>query len=213
MVPAVLSVVVLCIIKEQPGTPHARENMFETWLTLSPAFKRYLVTAGVFSLAYFSFSFLLLRAYQAGFSVKHVVLLYALFNITFVLASPLIGKTGDKIGRTRIIMLGYLVYLLMVLGFAFATTKLQVIVLFMLYGVFYAIDEGQSKAFIADLELERRGSAIGLYNFVTGIIYVPASLIAGALWLLHPASSFLVAAGFTVAAMVAFVYLRLYNSK
>jgi MFS family permease len=212
MVPAVLSVAVLCFIKEQPGTPHVRENMFETWFTLSPAFKRFLITAGIFSLAYFSFSFLLLCAYHAGFSVKHVVLLYALFNITFVLASPLIGKVGDKIGRARIIMLGYLVYLLMALGFAFATTKAQVIVLFMLYGVFYAIDEGQSKAFIADLELERRASAIGLYNFVTGIIYVPASLIAGALWLAHPASSFLAAAGFTFAAMVAFVYLRLYNS-
>jgi len=212
MVPAVLSVVLLCFIKEQPGAPHVRENMFETWVTLSPAFKRYLMTAGIFSLAYFSFSFLLLRAYHAGFSVKHVVLLYTLFNITFVLSSPFIGKAGDKIGRARIIMLGYLVYLLMVLGFAFATTELQVIVLFMLYGLFYAIDEGQSKAFIADLELERRASAIGLYNFVTGIIYVPASLIAGALWLAHPASSFLAAAGITFAAMVAFVYLRLYNS-
>ncbi len=106
------------------------------------------------------------------------------------------------------IMLGYLIYLLMSLGFAFATTQWQVIVLFVVYGVFYAIDEAQSKAFIADIELERRASAIGLYNFVTGLIYLPASLIAGALWLLHPASAFLVAAVLAFAALVAFMYLR-----
>jgi MFS family permease len=94
----------------------------------------------------------------------------------------------------------------MVLGFAFATAPWQIIALFILYGVFYAIDEGQSKAFIADLELERRASAIGLYNFVTGLIYFPASLIAGTLWLLHPAGSFLLAAVFAFFALLVFGY-------
>lgn len=74
--------------------------------------------------------------------------------------------------------------------------------------MFYAIDEAQSKAFIADLELERRASAIGLYNFVTGPIYLPAPLIAGALWLLHPASAFLVAAFLALGALTVFVFLR-----
>ena len=47
------------------------------------------------------------------------------------------------------------------LGFALATTKWQVIELFVLYGVFYAIDEAQSKAFISDIEPERRASFVG----------------------------------------------------
>lgn len=208
LVPALLSIVVLSLIKDQPGVQHRRENMFETWKTISPEFKRYMVAAGIFSLAYFSFGFLLLRAHSVGFAVKDIVLLYALFNIAFVIAAPLIGKLGDSLGRARIIMLGYLIYLLMCLGFAFATTQWQVIVLFIIYGVFYAIDEAQSKAFIADIELERRASAIGLYNFVTGLIYLPASLIAGALWLLHPASAFLVAACLAFTALVVFMFLR-----
>jgi MFS family permease len=208
LVPALLSIAVLSLIKEQPGVQHQRENMLETWKTLSPQFKRYLVTAGIFSLAYFSFGFLLLRAHSVGFAVKDIVLLYALFNIAFVVAAPLIGKLGDSIGRPRMIMLGYLTYLLMSLGFAFAATQWQVIVLFIIYGVFYAIDEAQSKAFIADLELERRASAIGLYDFVTGLIYLPASLIAGALWSMHPASVFLVAACLALAALTVFVFLR-----
>ena len=76
------------------------------------------------------------------------------------------------------------------------------------YGVFYAIDEAQSKAFIADIEPDRRASAIGVYNFVTGLIYLPASLIAGALWLLHPASAFFVAGGLAFLAIAALLALR-----
>ncbi|HEY6095354.1 MAG TPA: MFS transporter [Gallionellaceae bacterium] len=208
LVPALLSVVLLARIKDQPGVPHERENMLETWQMLSPAFKRYLVTAGIFSLAYFSFGFLMLRAYSTGFSVKDVVLLYALFNIAFVIVAPLIGKLGDRVGRAHMIMAGYLIYLLMCVAFAFATRQWHIIALFIVYGVFYAIDEAQSKAFIADLEEERCASAIGVYNFVTGLLYLPASLIAGALWLLHPAGAFLLAAVLAMAALVAFMSLR-----
>lgn len=208
LVPAVLSIGVLSLIKDQPGVQHQRENMFDTWRTLSPEFKRYLVTAGIFSLAYFSFSFLLLRAHSVGFAVKDIALLYALFNIACVVAAPLIGKLSDHFGRARMIVLGYLTYLLMCLGFAFASAQWQVVVLFVIFGVFYAIDEAQSKAFITDLELDRRASAIGLYNFVTGLIYLPASLMAGALWLMHPATAFLVAACLALAALAMFMYLR-----
>jgi MFS family permease len=208
LVPALLSLVALSLVKDQPGPPHPRESMVETWATLSPAFKGYLVPAGLFALAYFSFGFLMLRAHAVGFAVKDIVLLYALFNIACVIAAPLIGKLSDRLGRPRMIMVGYLLYLLMCLGFAFATTQWQVIVLFIAYGVFYAIDEAQNKAFIADLEHERRASAVGVYNFVTGAIYLPASLLAGALWLVHPASAFLVAAGLSLVALVVFVRMQ-----
>jgi MFS family permease len=208
MVPAVLSIVALSFIKDQPATPRRHENMFETWKVLSPQFKRYLISAGIFSLAYFSFGFLLLRAHSVGFSIKDTILLYALFNIACVIVAPAIGKISDSLGRARMILLGYLIYLLMCLGFAFVVTKWQVIVLFIFYGVFYAIDEAQNKAFIADIELERRASAIGMYNFVTGIIYLPASLIAGAVWLINPASPFIAAACLAFIAIVVFLILR-----
>ncbi len=208
LAPALISILVLSRIKDQPGPQHLRENMLDTWKTMSPQFKRYLITASIFSLAYFSFGFLLLRAHNAGFVTRDIALLYALFNLSFVVAAPLVGKLGDRIGRSRIIMLGYLIYLLMSLGFAFATTQWEVIVLFVIYGLFYSIDEAQSKAFIADIELERRASAIGIYNFATGILYLPASMIAGGLWLLSPASAFVAAACLALAAIMAFMILR-----
>ena len=207
-VPAVLAVFVLGLIKDQPDVQREHENIFFAWKTLSSGFKRYLVAAAIFSLAYFSFGFLLLRANAVGFSVKDVVLLYALFNVSFVVAAPLIGRLGDQIGRARIVWLSYLLYLVMSLGFAFAKTKWQIVLLFVIYGIFYSIDEAQSKAFIADVEPERRATAIGLYNFVTGILYVPASLTAGALWAVHPAMAFLLAAFLSLVATVVFVLLR-----
>ncbi len=207
-VPALLSVLVLGMIKGQPAVPRHREGILAAWRTLNPGFNRYLVAAGVFSLAYFSFGFLLLRANSAGFSASSVVLLYVLFNVSFVVAAPIVGKLGDYIGRTRIVILSYLVYMVMTLGFAFATTKLGIVFLFILFGIFYSIDEAQSKAFIADLEPERRATAIGVYNFVTGIIYLPASLIAGALWAAHRADVFFLAAFLSLVAIAVFVILK-----
>ena len=206
--PAVLSILVLGLIKDRPGVRYEREGIFTAWKTLSRGFKRYLVAAGIFSLAYFSFGFLLLRANRVGFSVSEVVLLYALFNISFVIAAPFIGKLGDIFGRTPIVILSYLIYMLMCLGFAFAEAKWQVILLFILYGIFYSIDEAQSKAFIADVESERRATAMGVYNFISGLIYLPASLIAGVLWAVSPQLVFIVAALISLLAIGVFVFLR-----
>lgn len=208
LVPAFLGVVILSLVKDKPGVQIPHEKITQTWSFISPEFKRYLIVASIFSFAYFSFSFLLLRAYNIGFSIKDIVLLYVLFNISCVIASPLIGKLGDRLGRAYMILLGYLIYLLMCFGFAFATTQWQIIVLFVFFGIFYGIDEAQSKAFVVDLELDRRGTAIGLFNFITGIIRLPASIIAGALWLIHPANSFLFGAFLAFSALLAFLYLR-----
>jgi len=73
---------------------------------------------------------------------------------------------------------------------------------------FYAIDEAQSKVFITDLEKDRRATAIVMYNFVTGLIYLPASAIAGVLWVFNPAYAFIFAALVTFIAMLMFIFLR-----
>jgi len=208
-VPALLAVLVLGRVKEPAANhPAARESIFTAWKTLSPGCKRYLAAAAMFSLAYFSYGFLLLRAKAVGFSIADVVLLYALFNASFVAAAPFVGKLGDRIGRTHIITLGYSMYLLMTLGFAVAAAKWQIVLLFVIYGIFFSIDEAQSKAFIADLEPVRRATAIGVYNFATGLIYLPASLLAGVLWAASPRSAFLAAAGISLAAIVTLLWLQ-----
>ena len=207
-VPAVLSVIVLARIPDQPGTVHQRENLRQNWRQLSPGFKRFLWPAGVFALAYFSLGFILLKAHATGFSVTDIVLLYALFNTICVLAAPLVGKLGDRIGRSRILVLGYAVYAVINLWLMVASSRTEVVIAFVIYGLFYAIEESQSKAFIADLEPERRATAVGVYNFVTGMLYLPASLIAGALWTVAPSMAFAVSATLSLAAIAVFGMLR-----
>lgn len=91
------------------------------------------------------------------------------------------GRLAGRPHRApRIILLGYSVYAGLNLWLVFASSRWEVAVVFAVYGLFYAIDESQSKAFVADLEPERRATAVGVYNFVVGVMYLPASLIAGA---------------------------------
>ncbi len=201
---AVISVIFLSTIKEKAAKPVKKENIFKSYKTLGKGFKHYLYSAGIFSLAYFSFGFLLLKAYLVGFQIKDIVLLYALFNVAFVIASAPIGKLGDLIGRKTIIILEYVIYLSMCFGFILATSKYEIILLFILFGIFFAIDEGQSKAYISDLEKKKRGTAIGVYNFATGLIYLPASVIAGLLWLANPNYAFIFAGMVSIMALVFF---------
>jgi MFS family permease len=204
LVPALVAVLILIFIKENPAKQQKSENIFAAYKNLSKSYKHYLYTAAIFSLAYFSFGFLLLKAYNVGFAIKDIVLLYALFNIAFVIVAAPLGKLGDLIGRRSIIAAEFIIYLIMSIGFIFASTKLHIILLFVLFGIFYAIDEGQSKVFISDLERKKKGTAIGLYNFITGIVYLPASIIAGWLWTINPDYSFIFAASVSAAAMVFF---------
>ncbi len=193
---------------DAPGQPHPRESLRQNWQQLSPGFKRFLVPAGVFALGYFSLGFFLVRAHDAGFSLTDVVLLYALFNTTCVVAAPLVGHLGDRVGRSRIVLLGYATYAGLNLWMVFASARWEMVAVFCIYGVFYAIEESQSKAFIADIEPERRATAMGAYNFVAGSLYLPASLVAGALWTVSPSAAFGLAAALSVAAMGVFLRVR-----
>ncbi len=208
ILPALLSIFVLSRIKDRPAQPQPHKNLFANWKSLGYGFKRYLVAAAIFSLAYFSFGFLLLRARSIGFAIREVALLYALINITSVIAAPIAGAIGDRIGRTSILALSYLLYFGTCLGFAFATTRTEVLLLFIGYGAFAAIDEAQTKAFIADVEPRQRGTAIGLCNSITGVLYLPASLCAGLLWATHARLVFLLAAALALLALATFLLLR-----
>lgn len=199
-VPALLSVGLLARVPSPPPQPQRRESLRQNWAALSPAFKRYLLPAGVFALSYFSLGFVLLRAHALGLGVAQIVLLYALFNLTCVLCAPWVGRLGDRWGRTRVILLGYAVYAGVNLGLIWVDSATGLAVALALYGLFYAIDESQNKALIADLEPQRSASALGIYQFITGALYLPASLMAGGLWLLAPAWVFGLAAGLSLGA-------------
>jgi MFS family permease len=207
LIPAVVAVIVLGLfVKDRVVEVRRRRTIRDTLRSLGPRYRLYLLATAVFSLGYFSFAFLLLKAKTVGFEAKDQALLYGLFNLVFTIVSIPIGWLGDRIGRRKVVMASYLLYAAMSAGFLWADSSLAVIAMFVLYGVFYAMDEGQAKAYLADLSTdETRATAIGVYGFVTGLIYLPASLIAGALWSYGPAWTFSFAIATSVVALTLFL--------
>ncbi len=170
----------------------------------------------VFTLGNSSDTFLILRAQNVGVAILAIPLVYALFNFFYAVASVPLGSLSDRIGRERVIILGWLAYALAYLGFAIAAQAYQIWLLFAFYGIYYATTEGVAKALIADLVVsEHRGKAYGIYNSVVGLIALPASIIAGFLWDAIGASApfFFGAAMAGIATVLLLIFIRNFYPK
>jgi MFS family permease len=167
----------------------------------------------LFSLANSSDTFLLLRASDLGFSPWAVVLVYALYNLTYALLSYPAGVISDRLGRWRVIGLGWALYVGVYAGFALlpASSAWGLWPLMAVYGLYMALTEGVGKALIADhAPRERRGAALGMFYALTGLTALGASLLAGIVWdWAGSAAAFLIGAGFAASALVALGVLRL----
>src|SRR5262245_45177957 len=150
---------------------------------LGPRFWLFTAIATVFALGNSSDAFLFLRTEGLESSLLAVPLLYFFFNIVYaVLATPL-GGLSDRFGRLPILAVGYAVFTTVYLGWTQARLPWHGWALFALYGVYYAATEGVGKAFISDLVgQERRGTALGWYNALTGVAALPANILGAWLW-------------------------------
>ncbi len=217
--PAVLAVLMLLLfVREkkrgaQPksGDPTAGQAICEgpSKAASDGRFKLFLVIMVLFTLGNSSDAFLILRAQNLGFSVTHVLLLFVAFNLVYALAAMPAGMVSDKLGRKRVIVVGWAIYALSYLGLALASATWQVWLLFALYGLYYGISEGVCRAFVCDLvPVEKRGTAYGWYHTAVGISLLPASVIAGWLWhLMGPSATFYFGAAMAGAAMLGFLLL------
>lgn len=188
VIPAVLGVVSLIVIARDPArAPQAAGTAGATrpvpHLRFSPRFWGLIVTVALFTLGNSSDAFLVLRAQERGLSVLQIMLMLVTFNLVYTLVSIPAGVRSDKVGRSRVILGGWIVYALVYAGFGLARSGWQVWLLMSAYGLYYAMFEGTSKALVADLvPVEARGTAFGVYNAALGVMALPASLVAGLLW-------------------------------
>ncbi len=205
--PALTAVFLLAVgvrekaIKREVASPQKTETP-----PLPRPFKQYLIVITIFTLGNSSDAFLMLRAQMVGLSVLRVMGLLVLFNVIYAAVSSPAGSLSDKIGRQQVLLGGWFLYAVIYVGFAFAGTGWHIAFLFALYGIYYGLTQGVSKAFVADMvKREQRGTAYGWFNATIGLAALPASILAGLLWQGFGAwSGFGVEMPFLVGAVLAF---------
>jgi MFS family permease len=151
--------------------------------SLGPSFGKLMMIIGIFELGNSSDAFLILRAQERGLSLVGIFAMLIAFNFVYTALSAPAGRLSDRISRKTLIACGWGFYAFIYLGFALAGSVTHVVVLYVLYGVYYALTYGTSKALVADIvPATQRGAAFGAYNALLGLSDLPASLIAGFLW-------------------------------
>jgi MFS family permease len=188
LVPGLASIVIVALVREPdalagvprmaasvaPGTPKAR---------LPGSVRGYFAILALFSLGASSDAFLLLRAHELGVPTTALPLLWAVFHIAKLVSSYFGGDISDRMPRVKLIVAGWMVYAATYLAFGLATEAWHAWALFPIYGCYYGLTEPTEKALVKDLTPQPlRGRAFGYFNFISGIVAVPAGLLTGFLW-------------------------------
>ena len=184
LIPAFLGIFFLFFVKEKKSEHGAKKEKLQfSWRSLDKRLKLFLIFTFLFTLGNSSNQFLLLRAKNSGVSLPQVILFYLVYNIVYALVAYPAAGLSDRIGRKKILVLGYLFYGLVYLGFALNQSLGFFWVLFGLYGLYMGFTEGAEKALITDISpVNLRATTIGSHATLVGIGLFPASFLAGILW-------------------------------
>jgi MFS family permease len=143
-----------------------------------------VVIASIFTLARFSEAFLILKAQQVGFPLAYIPAVLVLMSIAYALSAYPAGVLADgNGGRTKMLVVGLLLLVAadLVLGFAQSITVTAIGI--MLWGLHMGFTQGVLAALIADsAPADLRGTGFGIFNLVTGVAMLIASVLAGYLW-------------------------------
>lgn len=204
LIPALGSVLTFSIlIREKPS---ARSPM-KFWATLNAMpgpFRRFLVGVGIFGVADYARTLLILAATQlltVAHGVEHAAqiagLLYVGHNLSYAGFSYPVGALSDRLGRRGLLTLGYVAGALASLGFMAAflwqvQSLIFLLLLFGLAGFSIAAEDALENALTADLVGDPlRGTAFGVLGTVNGVGDLVASVVVGVLWTaLSPVAAF-----------------------
>lgn len=182
-IPAILGVIIIAIfIKEAKSGKKNNQPKFHL-KQLPKKFYLFLFIIFVFTLGNSADALLLVKTAETGIDKAYIPFVYMIFNIVSVILAIPIGKISDKIGREKLIILGFFIYAIVYYLFGRFNNIAIFIGLFVIYGVYSALTDGCQKALISDIVTkDLRGTGFGIYHAILGITLLPASLIAGLLY-------------------------------
>ena len=182
-IPSILSIFVIIFgIKEAKKN---KESLFRKFHFKDFPRKYYLflVIIFIFTLGNSTDALLMVKANEVGVKVAFIPLVYLITSIVSVSLAIPIGSLSDKIGKEKILVVGFLIYAVVYFGFGITGSIVTIIALFALYGLYSAATDGIQKAFISDItDKNKQGTGLGIYNALLGITLLPASVIAGMLY-------------------------------
>jgi len=174
------------------GTAARPEEKEGTRPAVPSSLKKFVAVATLFGLSnmtYMLFILFALTYVEPPLGLDPVVFatgLYVLFNILYAGLSAPSGSLSDRIGRKKVIAMGYLVFTLVCIGLmaeAASPAVPAVVGLFCLYGASTALIDGTQRAYASDLApREARGYALGIFHTSMGLANLASGLIAGAIW-------------------------------
>jgi MFS family permease len=206
VIPAFLSFILILVAVHEPSRPAALRVVANplSWSELkrlSPAFWVVVAVAVVFTLARFSEAFLVLRAQSVGLTVMLVPVVLVVMNVAYAFAAYPAGALSDRLGRPILLAAAISLLIAADLVLAYVPNIAGIAAGAALWGLHMAFSQGIFAALVADMaSAELRGTAYGLFNMLTGIAMLAASVMAGLLWdLAGPQATFV--AGAALAAL------------
>jgi len=188
---SLLSLIPLIFVDKTKPKPK-KINLPKYLNNLDPKLKYIVLTLSVFTLANFGlYLFILVIAKNITNTFMIPLLLFLLFNIISASLMIPFGKLSDKIGRKKVLMFGFILFLAISIAFIFNANNLaSITILFALYGVVNALTLSNQKALVSDFAGDTKATAMGTYYFATGLVNIAAGLIAGILWDISPETMF-----------------------
>ena len=155
-----------------------------------------VVAISLFYLVRMPETLLILRTQRLGIAVALVPLLWAAVHVIKASTNFVGGALSDRIGPSRTMWIGWLTYVVLAAGMAFAASPLAAWLLFLALGVVDGLTESPERALVsAATGGGHRGSAFGTYHALTGIAALAGGLLLGLIFQRESgASAFLVSA-------------------